>query len=56
MKNVTNHSGHSEKTTIYIVPVKENEQGTARLKLFAVPAVPQGYFLRGMSPWLKRRY
>ncbi|MBS1228455.1 MAG: hypothetical protein H6R17_1732 [Proteobacteria bacterium] len=56
MKNMIDHSEHGEKTTAYIVPIKENEQGTALLEFFAVPAVPQGYFLRCMPPWLKRRY
>ena len=45
MKNMIDHSEHGE--TAYIVPIKENEQGTALLEFFAVPAV---------SPWLKKRY
>ncbi len=41
------HGEHGEKTMACIFLTKEDEQETALLKFFAVPAV---------SPWLKRRY
>jgi hypothetical protein len=57
MKNAMNHSGHGEHgETASVFPMKDGPQETALLVFFAVPAVPQGYFLRGMSPCLKGRY
>ena len=58
LEKAVDHGGHSGKTTncdgFLDFPLGERENAE-KLNNFAVLAVPQGYFLRGMSPWFELR-